>query len=153
MRGGEPPRTTPSSWSILGARSLSVLLLAAVIGAWAGAAPAWAGDFDGSKKLLCVPVQGYHCAPGAECARVTAEDVNIPQFIRVDVKRKSMSGVGEKESTSIQNVRKADGKTILQGAENGRGWSMVIDQVTGKMSASISDNRVGFLMFGACTPL
>lgn len=128
-------------------------LLFGAVAALVPAAPAAAGDFDGSKKLLCVPVRGYHCVPSGECSEVTADEINVPQFIRVDFKRKTLSGVeaGER-STAIQNFRKADGKTIIQGAENGRGWTMVIDQSTGKMSSSISDNADGFLMFGACTP-
>jgi hypothetical protein len=118
------------------------------------AVAAAAGDFDGSKKLICAPSDVFECGPAVECQRATPELVNIPRFIQIDVKKKQLSGslgTGEKVTTSIQNVATKDGKLTLQGAENARAWSLVIDQETGHMSASVSDNIEGFLLFGGCT--
>ena len=118
------------------------------------AATAAAGDFDGSKKLLCAPSDIYECGPASDCQRVTAETANIPRFIRVNVKKKQLSGTvgsGDEVTTGIQNVEKKDGKLTLQGAENARAWSVVIDQETGLMSASASDEITGFILFGGCT--
>ena len=117
-------------------------------------ATAAAGDFDGSKRLICAPSDVFECGPAIDCQRATPETVNIPRFIRVDVKKKQLSGSvagGEEVSTGIQNISTKDGKLTLQGAENARAWSLVIDQETGHMSASVSDNVEGFLLFGGCT--
>jgi hypothetical protein len=115
---------------------------------------AQASDFDGSKRLVCAPADVFECGPAFDCQRVTAEVVNIPRFIRVDVKKKTLvgaiPGASEERTTTIQNIQKIDGKTILQGAENGRGWTMIIDQATGHMSATMVDNLEGFVLFGAC---
>ena len=46
-----------------------------------------------------------------------------------------------------------EGNIILQGVENGRGWSIVISEETGKMSATVAGDEIGFIVFGACTPL
>lgn len=46
-----------------------------------------------------------------------------------------------------------DGKLILQGMEDGRGWSLVIVEETGKMSAAIAGSQVGFVVSGNCTTL
>ena len=108
-----------------------------------------AGAFDGSTTLLCAPIEAYECEPAGECARVSLETANLPQFIRVDFDKKMLSG-GER-TTPIQNLRNKDGKTILQGAEAGRGWSAVIDQETGRLSIALADTHAGFLVFGACT--
>jgi hypothetical protein len=51
----------------------------------------------------------------------------------------------------IKNFERVDGRLILQGAENGRAWSIVIFEENGKMSATISDEEAGFVVFGACT--
>jgi hypothetical protein len=118
------------------------------------AATAAAGDFDGSKRLLCAPSDIYECGSTSDCQRVTPETANIPRFIRINVKKKLLNGTvasGDEVKTSIQNVEKKDGKLTLQGAENARAWSVVIDQETGQMSASASDNITGFIVFGACT--
>jgi hypothetical protein len=40
---------------------------------------------------------------------------------------------------------------ILQGIEDGRGWSIIISEDTGKMTATASQDDVGFVIFGACT--
>jgi len=41
----------------------------------------------------------------------------------------------------------------MHGGQGGRGWSLVISEETGKMSATISEDQVGFVIFGAFTPL
>jgi hypothetical protein len=41
----------------------------------------------------------------------------------------------------------------LHGGQNGRGWTALISEETGKLSATISDNGTAFIIFGACTPL
>ena len=50
-------------------------------------------------------------------------------------------------------MRRNDGKNILHGGHNGRGWAIVISEETGKLSATISEERTGFIIFGACAAL
>jgi hypothetical protein len=81
--------------------------------------------------------------------------LNIPQFITVDFKKKQMRGKlenGEETTTAIQNVAKHEGRTILQGAERGRGWSMAIKHATGELSAAVAGDETSFVFFGACLP-
>jgi hypothetical protein len=112
-----------------------------------------AADFDGSEKLRCVPTDATECSGAGECKRVMVEEINIPRWITVDFKKKKLSGTDsddEQEATAIESVRAADGQTILQGAENGRAWSIVIDQMTGDMTAAIAGDETGFVLFGVC---
>lgn len=114
-----------------------------------------AGDFDGSKQLLCAITKGIECGPDGECLEVMPEDINIPAFIKINFKNKKISGTrenGEIASTKIENMLHIDGKLILQGAENGRGWSMVITEAIGKMVLTASGDQVGFILFGNCIP-
>ncbi len=112
-------------------------------------------DFDGSRDLLCVPTDATQCEGAGDCDRVAVEEINLPRFVNVDFKKKQLRGTmlgGEEQTTAIQNVQNpADGRTILQGAENGRGWSMTIDHVTGDMSVAIAGDDIGFILFGVCT--
>jgi hypothetical protein len=115
--------------------------------------PVTAGDFDGSKPLLCAVTEALECGPDGECRRESAEEVNIPQFLRIDFKKKTISGTlesGEVRTAKIENMARSDGKLILQGVQNGKGWSMVITEATGKMTVTASDDRAGFVVFGAC---
>ena len=113
-----------------------------------------ASDFDGSKTLLCAPGEAVECMPRGDCQQRSPDEVGIPRFITVDFRGKRLSGntANGEQHTPIQNVRSVDGKQILQGAEGGRGWSLVIDEQTGDMSAAVADQSAGFLLFGACTP-
>ena len=124
-------------------------------------APAAAGNFDGSKELICAVMDLVECLPGGKCQQVTAEEVGIPHFLRLDFKKKKISATymdGSKRSTTIENFEKIDGKVIIQGAEDGiegerdgLGWSLAIAEETGKMVLTASGDEVGFVMFGACT--
>ncbi len=116
-------------------------------------APALGADYDGSKELLCVPRDVVECDMAAKCERVSPVMADVPAFIRVEFKKKRLASVsGPQRTTPIESVRQLDGMTILQGAETGRAWSIVIDQVTGLLSASIADSEGTFAIFGACTP-
>jgi hypothetical protein len=123
--------------------------------------PAVAGDFDGSKELICAVMDLVECQPGGKCQQVTAEDVGIPQFWKINFKEKQISAThadGSKRSTTIENFEKIDGKIIIQGAEDGiegvrdgLGWSLAIAEETGKTVLTASGDEVGFVIFGACT--
>lgn len=114
-----------------------------------------AGSFDGSKNLVCATLQISECDFDTGCARKTNREVDFPAFVDVEFDAKRLVAVvseGEGRKTTIESVASKDGKTILQGAENGRPWNMVIDQDTGDMTSTIADVGATFTVFGACTP-
>ena len=61
--------------SIVKYTGLLVVLIVAPLGV------SLADDFDGSKKLRCVPTDASECSGAGECKRVTVEEINIPRFI------------------------------------------------------------------------
>ena len=113
-----------------------------------------AAVYDGSAPLICAVIETFECTLKSDCTESTAEEMNIPQFFKLDFKNNMIRNPeekNEKKETAIRNVEHDKGSLILQGMENGRGWSIAIDENTGKMSASISENTGGFVIFGACT--
>lgn len=116
-----------------------------------------ATDNEGSTPLICATIDAIECSGlSAECYGGTAETVNLPQFIRIDLKEKKIEAVrqgGKSVNSTIMNQKRESGKLILQGIENGRGWSLVLIEETGKMSATIAGDQVGFVVFGNCTTL
>jgi hypothetical protein len=42
---------------------------------------------------------------------------------------------------------------VLQGGQHGRGWSVVIMEASGRMSAAVVDSDAAFTVFGACAVL
>jgi hypothetical protein len=114
-----------------------------------------AATYDGSVPLICALIEVMDCAPGADCQRGAPESVNLPQFIKLSFTEKTLStteAAQRKQSTPIKNIEQFDSSMILQGVEGGRAWSMIIAKETGKMSATVADDQVGFVVFGACTP-
>ena len=114
-----------------------------------GAAPTMAGDYDGSKLLICAPVQAFDCAPGEDCAKGLPEEIGAPAFMRIDVANKAV--IGPKRTTTIQLMDKSDTQLVLQGTELGYGWVIAVDQETGRMTATLADREGAFVLFGACT--
>jgi len=112
-----------------------------------------AADFDGSKPLFCATIETLECGSGIECQWGTAQSINLPQFLKIDFKEKKISGTresGEVLTTEIENMERSDSKLVLQGTQNNKGWSMLINEVTGKMTITVTDDQVGFMVFGAC---
>jgi hypothetical protein len=115
-----------------------------------GLAPlsASAGDFDGSKLLICAPVEALDCAAGEDCAKGTPDTVGAPAFMRVDVPRKVV--IGPKRTSAIHFVDRSDSQLLLQGTELGYGWTIAIDQSSGRMAVSLVNLEGAFVLFGSC---
>ena len=132
-----------------------------IIFIWTMSASAAAGDFDGSNPLICAVMDFVECQPGGKCQQVTAEEVGIPHFFKINFKEKKISATqsgGSTRTTAIENLERIDGKLIIQGAEDGiegvrdgLGWSLAIAEETGKTVLTASGDEVGFVIFGACT--
>ena len=122
----------------------------------------YAGDFDGSKPLLFSVKNVIECSPNGECRLVTAEEVNLPQFLMIDFNKKIISPLTEikgNHNTAIKRMESIDGRLILQGAEgsiekirNVVGWTASISEDTGKTVVTVSGDDVAFVVFGACLP-
>jgi hypothetical protein len=120
-----------------------------------------AGDFDGSKPFLCAVIEAIECLPGEGCNNGTPESVNLPRFFKINVSKKSITEVGGSqggEATKIERVEHIDGKLFIEGAEeglkdvsDGLGWTMAINEESGEMVLTAAGDRVGFVVFGACT--
>jgi len=124
--------------------------------------PAVAGDFNGSKDLMCACIRVIQCGPDGNCVQVTPEEISIPQFMSMNFEQETISAPqwGEDQPPSrIKNLEHIDGKLVLQGAEDGvkdvhdgLGWTIAISEETGKMVITGSGEQMGIVIFGACIP-
>jgi hypothetical protein len=121
---------------------------AALVLVWA--APVPAGDFDGSRLLICAPVEAMECAPGGACEKGTPEEIGAPAFFRIDFANKAL--VGPRRTSAIQLLEKSDRQLLLQGTELGFGWTVALDPETGKIVVTLVDREGAIVLFGACTP-
>ena len=121
-----------------------------------------ADDFDGSKPFLCATIDVIECVPVAGCQRVSADTINAPRFIKVDLGNNSMSArfAGGERTSKIERHESVDNKLMLQGVEDGLeterdgiGWTLSVAQDRGDMVLTGSGDNVGFVIFGSCTHL
>ncbi|MGR8918048.1 MAG: hypothetical protein ACU85V_00405 [Gammaproteobacteria bacterium] len=115
-----------------------------------GGGAALAGDFDGSKVMICAPADTFQCNLGAGCVKGEAESVNLDRFITVDAGGKTIAGMTTGRTASITQVAQDGGQLILLGHQNGRGWTMSISEQTGDMTATVAASNESFSVFGAC---
>ncbi len=119
-------------------------------------AAAIADDLTGEQLLLCTAVQVAVCEDGGDCNVETPRELNVPQFIQVDLKAKKLSTTpasGENRSTPIGTLLREDGNIYLQGVEGGRAYSFVIGEKTGALVAAVARDGKAVSVFGACTPM
>ena len=129
--------------------SMMRLPLAAVV--WSLGTAAMAGDFDGSKRLICAPVEAIECHAGEKCEAGIPDDVGAPAFMRVDFAKKVI--VGPKRTSPIRSMENDGSQILLQGSELGLGWNMAISVADGRMVLTLSNLGGAFVLFGSCTPL
>jgi hypothetical protein len=128
----------------------SLALLAAVL-----PAIAQADSVAGADKLLCASSRVVRCYSIGDCDAGPPWEWNMPSFIHVDLKKKLLStpaASAEQRRSPITHLVREAGQIIVQGTENGRALSMVIDEETGLASSAIVLDGITISVFGACTP-
>jgi len=129
---------------------LTLSVLASAVSPARAAAP-----FDGSKNLTCAVTETFECKPGVKCQRGTAAHVGLPDFLRIDFRKKRILSTdedGKGEVTKIAGVSKVEGLLLLHGTDAYHAGRIGIGD-TGRMSLTLSAHQVGFIVFGACTPM
>jgi hypothetical protein len=106
-----------------------------------------------TSSLLCSVINAAEYSLEEGCVEGTADSFDLPQFVRLDFKNNIISEVGEstqKRTSKIVNLKRIDTKLIMQGIENGRSWSVLVEEKTGKLSATVLDEGIGFVVLGYC---
>jgi hypothetical protein len=115
-----------------------------------------ADDLTGHQSVLCTAVQASVCDDTGSCVIENPWDLNIPQFLELNLKDKTVSTTkasGENRSTPIRTLLREDGLIVLQGVEGGRAFSFVIEEKSGLLSAAVAREGKTVSVFGACTPM
>ena len=119
------------------------------------ALPSLAEDKKDLKPILCAVVETYDCGFGENCTRGSADDIDLPIFLGIDFEKKMITGTmddGSVRTTKIQRMEQLAGGIIIQGIEDGLGFSLSYNTSTRKITGAVSGDQVGFVIFGACKP-
>src|SRR5262245_56947594 len=106
-----------------------------------------AGVADGSVPLVCVPLSVTECGADDECQRGSAASINLPQFLQVNVQAMTIRAVEQGRQSPIGSVAHQQGKLILQGVDGMHGWTLIIAEDSGLMSATIAGATAGYIIF------
>lgn len=136
--------------------TLSRLLVSLAAMLIAGSASA----LDTSKPFLCASIQVHECVDGSGCEAVLPEEVSAPTFMRVNVRAREIRVLQEAPPTKIRSVSRIEDRLVLQGAEDGNpqqpdgvGWTLSIENDTGRFVATAAVLQGAIVIFGACTEL
>lgn len=120
-------------------------LLAAVV--VADAAP----PYDGSKPMQCAIDTVMVCSDPSVCVRGTAETINLPPALNVDVGQRIISGAATGRTIKITSVNREGGRLLIAGSETAGSWNVAVVEDSGAMSSAVIVRNGGFLMFGRCS--
>lgn len=110
---------------------------------------AFAAPLDGSAPMLCAIHQVLDCETD-NCERTTAEEAQVPPFVRIDVQRRVLSSVDGARTSPIAQTHRTNGRLMLQGMQNQRVWGAVINEQTGRMWATVGEDDGAIALSGTC---
>ena len=112
-------------------------------------------ELTGSDRFLCAAAETTQCFAEGDCHSAPPWQLNIPQFIEVDLAAKTLATTeasGENRSTPIKNLEREGGYIYLQGVERQRAFSFVIAEEDGFASIAVARDGLVVAIFAVCTP-
>jgi hypothetical protein len=115
------------------------------------AGTAGAEGLDASKPLRCAVGEAAECDEQAACEAVTLEQIELPAEWRVDFAAKQLVSLDGQRTSPIAALDVLETLLVLQGHQNGRGWTLVLERATGRLSATIVTAEGAFVLAGGCS--
>jgi len=115
------------------------------------------GVMAADKPMICAVTHAISCVKDGDCKQGTANEINIPLFLRINPGKKeivSMKEDGKQRVSKIKSSAKDAEKRffVYQGVEEGGAWSTVVDTTTGSMTVSVAAGETdAYIMYGACS--
>ena len=105
---------------------------------------------DGSVPILCAINTVTECTRRGDCERSSADEAEVPGFIRINIAQKQLQSVDGARTSPIAAVQRQDNRLMLQGMQNDRVWGAVINEQTGLMSATVGEYDGAIVISGTC---
>jgi hypothetical protein len=115
------------------------------------AATAQGEPLDASRPLDCALAKVAECDGAAQCSDVALAEIELPEVVRVDFASRQLASTDGQRTSPIHALEALETVLVLQGQQNGRGWTMVVERVTGHLSATITGAEGVFVLSGGCT--
>lgn len=135
-------------------KRFATLAIAAAIALAPGAAVA--DSLVGSDRFLCSAATVTACTEDGDCFKLAPSDLNMPQFVEVDLQKKKLTTTkssGMNRASDIVNLQRKDGTILMQGEQNGRAYSWMVNETLGIATISVAFDGFSVGVFGSCTPM
>lgn len=113
-----------------------------------------ADNLSGVDEFICAAAQVQICIENDTCYAASPEDLNVPEFIVISLKGKTVSTTeasGLNRSTEFTSSQKSGGLITLQGKDGEKAFSFVIEEAGGHLTAAIASDGLSVSVFGVCT--
>jgi len=113
-----------------------------------------AENVRGVDRMVCSTAQAHVCVETEPCFASIAWELSIPDFVVIDLEAGRVSTTpssAQKRSTDLNRIERSNGLVFIQGIENERAFSFVINEDTGRISATVARDGFSVTVFGACT--
>jgi hypothetical protein len=125
----------------LGFLSIAVASLATV---------AAAEDFDGSKPMVCAPLQGHDCLPDQQSCKPLEPRLEKVKDFGFDIEKKQVWSPYRSTNLPIEHISNNAESLVMQGTTLQLVWSGIIHRTTGRMTVAIADREGAYVVFGQC---
>jgi len=120
------------------------------------AVPVAADDVTGEVEILCSTLRVKECFADGGCVEGPPDTWNIPRFTRINLDDKTLTTTqasGESRTTPIEYFEREGQQIALEGAEDGKAFSILLAADTGFASIAIALQGSVLAGFADCTPL
>jgi len=114
-----------------------------------------ADDVTGKDRFVCTSWRAISCSTEGACESTDAWRLNMPDFLKVDLRAMEMvtpEGTDEPRSTKIGSLARNAGRLFLNGSQDVRGFTWVINESTGEGRFVIVSDTTSITLFTACAP-
>ena len=112
-----------------------------------------ADEITGKDRFICTAWRAISCSTADDCESTEAWRLNLPDFVKVDLTSRSIgtfAGANEERNSEIETVARRDGKVFLNGTQEDRGFTWVINDETGEGTLAIATDTTVISLFTVC---
>ena len=118
-------------------------------------APAvFAENVQESERIVCATSTAALGVETGDCFRIMPDEIDLPRFIVVDTRKRTLSTTKlsvRPRKTEIENLSREGGRILMQGTEQGRVYSLSIEEDIGLLTGVMAKDGVTLSVFGDCT--
>jgi hypothetical protein len=120
------------------------------------AASAAADDLTGHDEFVCTAWHAVMCTTEGDCTPTEAWRLGMPDFLKVDLGEREMATPEGSEAprfTTIESIGRNEGRIFLNGWQQSRGYTWVINEASGEGSLAIASDNSVVTLFTACAAI